>query len=147
MAAPSGGGGGGGPVGFANSFTGAASGLDIYGDFAAAYSGAIQASDSAAVTHLEFISGNYLFVGTIDVYGQMKVDSVSDGGIGIAEIQFNGKELFNIKVETGQEDMPAEVSMPILIPAYTEVSIALRSEYGTAGSTTSVNLIGRIYRE
>jgi len=136
--------GGGNPTG--GSFTGPAEALEVVNGHAYAYSGAIQASDAAAITHLDFTSGNYLFVGTIDVYGQMKIDSVSDGGIAIAEIQFNGKELFNIKVETGQEDMPAEVSMPIIIPAYTEVTIAVRSEYATTGSTTSVNLIGRIYR-
>jgi len=141
-----GGGGGGGILGFSNSFTGAASGLDIYGDFAAAYSGAIQEATSN-VPHLSFTSGNYLFVGTIDLYGSMKIDAVSGGGVSIAEIQFNGLELFNMKVETGQEDMPAEISMPIIIPAYTEVSVVVRSEYDTAGSTTSVNLIGRIYRE
>ena len=136
-------GGAGNPVG--GSFTGPAEALEVVGDHAYAYSGAIQAATSN-VTHLSFTSGNYLFVGTIDVYGQMKIDSGSDGGVGVAEISFNGKELFNIKVETGQEDMPAEVSMPILIPAYTVVTVVLRSEYDTAGSTTSINLIGRIYK-
>ena len=51
-------GGAGNPVG--GSFTGAAEALEVYGDFAAAYSGNIQVNTSA-VTHLEFITGNYLF--------------------------------------------------------------------------------------
>ena len=142
-----GGGGGGGILGFSNSFTGAASGLDIYGDFAAAYSGPVQASTASLVPQLDFTSGNYLFVGTISIYGMMKEDAVSGGGVGVAEISFNGVELFNMKVETGQEDMPAQMQMPIIIPAYTEVTVAIRSEYDTAGSTTSANLLGRIYRE
>ena len=137
-------GGAGNPVG--GSFTGPAEALEIYGDHGAAYSGPLAASTSA-VTHLEFTSGNYLFVGTIDVYGQMKIDAVTGGGAGVAEIQFNGKELFNIKVETGLESMPAEVSMPIIIPAYTEVKVLFQTQYDTAGATTSINILGKIYRE
>jgi len=123
------------------------SGKDIHviGNHAYAYSGAVQAATSD-VTQLDFMSGNYYLVGTISVMGMMKIDAVSGGGVGVAEIQFNGQEYFNLKVETGQEDMPAEIAMPIIIPPYTQVTVLLRSEYDTAGSTTSVNILGRIYK-
>ncbi len=140
---PGGAGGAGNPTG--GGFTGAAEALEIYGDFAAAYSGLIQVNTSD-VEHLNFTSGNYLFVGTLVLTGPMKTDNVGTGGIGVAEISFNGTGMITLKVETSQEDMPAQTSMPILIPAYTEVGVTVQSESTQAGFKTSVNLVGRIYR-
>jgi len=126
-------------------FLGPNKGLTIVGEHAVAYSGAIQAATSD-ITHLDFGSPVYQYiVGSITLTGPMKIDSVTDGGAAVAEIQFNGIELFNIKVETGQEDMPSQVTLPILIPPHTQVTIVVRSQYDTAGSTTSANIVGRIY--
>lgn len=141
-----GGGGGGGLVGVANSFTGAAGGLDIYGDFAAAYSGKIQIA-TGSVDQLSFTSGNYLFVGDIICFAGMKSDSPAVGEVSIFDISFNSVPIFTIKCDATNEEMPSEVSIPLLIPAYTEILVTAASGSSTSNFVTSVNVIGRIYRE
>ena len=138
MAAPSGGGGGGGPVGFANSFTGAAQALEIYGDFAAAYSGT-QASSGTAYNLLDFTTGNYLFVGELTCYYAAQ-GSGSDMQF---KVKLNGTTIgqFNL---TDSNDL-TEFPVPFLIPAYTQFEV---EQDNLAGGTEgiAVSLIGRIYR-
>jgi hypothetical protein len=140
-------GGAGNPIG--GSFTGPAEALDVYGDFAAAYSGQ-QNINTAAVQHLKFVTGNYLFVGNIQFNGPCKVAASGDlagGDIAGMEVSFNDVSLFQMKVDTASENMPTEITAPFLIPAYTEVLVEVISTGTTAGFLTSVNIIGRIYRD
>jgi len=141
-----GGGSGGGPVGVSNSFTGPQEALEIYGDFGAAYSGRQQIATSP-VEHLSFTSGNYLFVGELTLIGSNKLDQQTAGNNSVAQISFNGSVVFNLKVESENEDMPADSVIPFLIPAYTTVEIVVQTDSSAANFATSVNLIGRIYRE
>ena len=142
---PGGAGGAGNPTG--GSFTGPAEALDIYGDFAAAYSGQHQMSTSA-VEHLKFITGNYLFVGEFQFFGPVQFSSgqIDNGDFGGIQISFNDGVLFVGKVDTKEEDSPTEIKGPIIIPAYTEVLVEVVSSATTAGFFTSVNIVGRIYR-
>ena len=139
-------GGAGNPVG--GSFTGPAEALDTYGNFAAAYSGQQNISNSA-VDHLRFTTGNYLFVGQLQFNGAVKFSSgdIDGGDISGCQVSFNDVSLFNLKVDTAVEDMPTETTVPLLIPAYTEVLVEVVSTATTAGYFTSVNIIGRIYRD
>jgi hypothetical protein len=141
-----GGGGGGGPVGFANSFTGPAGAIDVYGDFAAAYSGQ-QNINTSAVDHLRFTTGNYLFVGEFQFFGAVGFSDLGSGDISLVQISFNDVAITTAKIDTAAEDMPTEVTGPILIPAYTEVLIQVTSGGATAGFNTSVNVIGKIFRK
>ena len=131
------------PLGSTNTFTGSASALEIYGDFGAAYSGPIDTALSN-VTHLEFSTGNYLFVGEISGLMPITTADIANGGIALFIVSFNGATLFSFKGESAAEDMPTIVTLPILIPAYTEVKVEVDSEYGNM--ITSANVIGRIYR-
>jgi len=139
-------GGAGNPVG--GSFTGPAEALDTYGNFAAAYSGQ-QNINTSAVDHLRFTTGNYLFVGQLQFNGGVNFDQAQlDGGdISGCQVSFNDVSLFNLKVDTTNEDMPTETTVPLLIPAYTEVLVQVVTTGTTAGYYTSVNIIGRIYRD
>ena len=139
-------GGAGNPVG--GTFTGAAQGLDIYGDFAAGYSGQ-QNINNSAVQHLKFTTGNYLFVGELQFNGAVKFTAgdIDGGDLSGCQVSFNNVSLFNLKVDTGAEDMPTEMTVPLLIPAYTEVLVEVVSTASTSEFYTSVNIIGRIYRE
>ena len=135
-------GGAGNPVG--GSFTGPAQALEIYGDFAAAYSGPIDTT-TVNVTHLEFSTGNYLFVGEISGLMPIVEADILTGGVALFTVSFNGVTLFSFKGETSAEDMPTVVTLPILIPAYTEVKVEVDSQYGSM--ITSANVIGKIFRE
>jgi len=141
---PGGAGGAGNPTG--GGFTGPAEALEIYGDFAAAYSGAVQMNTSP-VEHLNFSTGNYLFVGSLTFAGPCKIDNQAVGAASVVEISFNGVVIFKLKVETDNEDMPTEVTIPFLIPSYTGVEAEVQSNATTGGFTTSINVIGRIYRD
>jgi len=140
-----GGGGGGTILGAGDAFTGPAEALEIYGDFAAAYSG-FQQINTSPVEHLKFNTGNYLFVGELTLIGSTKLDSQTSGNNSVAQISFNGSVVFNLKVESENEDMPADATIPFLIPAFTTVEIDVQTDSSAANFGTSVNLIGRIYR-
>jgi len=136
-------GGAGNPVG--GSFTGPAQALDIYGDFAAAYSGPI-ATATSDVTHLEFSTGNYLFVGEISGLMATLDSDVTTGGISLFKVSFNDGEIFTFKGESaGAGDMPTTVTLPLLIPAYTKVKVEVDSQY--TAMFTAANVIGKIFRE
>jgi len=141
-----GGGGGGGLLGQSNSFTGAAEAIEVAGNFAYAYSGPKQV-DNSDVLHLDFTTGNYLFVGEFNFNGPNNMSAVTGGAIGIAEISFNGSVIMKLKTASDQEDMPASVTIPFLIPPYTEIKVVVRTDSTGAGTTTDTNLVGRIYRD
>jgi len=137
-------GGAGNPVG--GSFTGPAEALEIAGDFAYAYSGEIQ-QNTVEVDHLSFTSGNYLFVGQMTFTGPIDITDIPTGSISGCVVKFNGVDLFNLKNDTGSEDMPTMNVVPLIIPAYTDVVVTVRSAASTADYMTSINLTGRIYRQ
>jgi len=136
-------GGAGNPVG--GSFTGPAEALEIVGDHAYAYSGRIQINTSN-VLHLSFTSGNYLFVGEMTAVGSVDTSDPQVGDISACIIGFNGVDLFALKLDTEVEDMPSTQTVPLIIPAYTEVVVNIITDAATAGRETSVLLSGRIYR-
>ena len=139
-----GGGGGGGPVGTSNSFTGAAQALEVIGDHAYAFSGQ-QQIDTSAITHLEFTTGNYYFVGRLNVFSPSKEGQFSITNEAIFSMEYNGSELFSFVGPTATNgNLPADISL--IIPPYTEVKITAESSDTTAGETTSCNLVGRIHR-
>ena len=134
-------GGAGNPVG--GSFTGPAEALDIYGDFAAAYSGLVAVS-SSGLDMISFTSGNYLFVGTIQgIYPSDDADDMT------WELFFNGvvvQKWFNAGA-TGVANQLRQPPNPleILIPAYTEVVLKCTATGSTQDMIASI--VGRIYRE
>ncbi len=137
-------GGAGNPVG--GSFTGPAEALEIYGDFAAAYSGTIVDSTSP-ITHLSFTTGNYLFVGEIQLNAAVDDDNPANGGASTCMITFNDRQVALIKAEGEQEKAPASVVQPVIIPAYTEVLCVVDSTTASGDNYTSVTCTGKIYRE
>ena len=145
MAAPSGGGGGGGPVGFSNSFTGAAQSIDIVGNHAYGYSGGL-GSNTSDVVHLKFTTGSYYFVGRITVNGAMVVTSPAVGRTTIFQINMNGGLIAQIKVDSAEEDQPSTAYNDVIIPPYTEVEVTGQSDGADADRLTTALITGRIYR-
>jgi hypothetical protein len=132
---------GGGQSGFGSggSFTGPAKALDIYGDFAAAYSGIVQSSGTP-FNLLDFTTGNYLFVGEWTCYY-----GVTGSGNDIQfKAKMNGATLIQFNLSDSND--LAEWPTPILIPAYTKVEIEQTNENAGA-DLIGTSIIGRIYRE
>ena len=146
MAAPSGGGGGGGPVGFSNSFTGAAQALEIYGDFGSALSGGVivaQATDPEA-TLLDFTSGNYLFVGNLQMFSPIQSGddirfTLTYNGVTIgASLSSGDTQYLSRQLDSG---------LRVLIPAYTKVQLTAYNVTAATNRTQYASMIGRIYRD
>jgi len=134
------GGGGGGPVGIANAFTGAAEALEIYGDFAAAYSGNVGSGSSGSeADYFLFTTGNYLFKGLVQFCHP--TDATENMTY---KIYFNGA-VVQQWINTGNLE-PNQPQNPvfIIIPAYTQVQITCSSSGSARGQVGSIT--GRIYR-
>ena len=138
---------GGGQAGFGSggSFTGPAEALELAGDFAYALSGLKQIATSE-VAHLNFTSGNYLFVGIMQFQGCTDPADPATGKSSVFTVNFNGIAVAGVKVDSAVEGMPSVMGLDLIIPPYTEVSVTCQSPATTAGLETAVILSGRIYR-
>jgi len=129
-------------LGVSNSFTGPSEAIEIVGDHAYAYSGAVisQSGSSADTIALSFTSGNYYFLGHVSVQSDQ-------GG--------TGNEYFNMKLN-GSSIMLAtwdnsatsnailDLPLPVIIPSYSAVEVLVG---GSGTDTWTVQLVGRIYRD
>ena len=138
-----GGGGGGGIVGVGNSFTGPTEALEIYGDFAAAYSGKLTVANQTK-TALEFTSGNYLAV--LDLFVGFDITALQSGNEIGYEVHFNGVEVMDVTSNYSASWMITGGSAPrFVIPPYTEVRVDLLTD-DASGISMAAMLTGRIYR-
>ena len=136
-------GGAGNPVG--GSFTGPAEALEIYGDFAAAYTG-LHAANTTAFEVLSFTSGNYLFVGEFQLNGATSKVTPSAQRQTTALIKFNDVEICIINTGNVAIDAPMSVTQALIIPAYTKVTVEFDMAGTEATEFASGSLTGRIYR-
>lgn len=137
-------GGAGNPVG--DSFTGPAQALEIYGDFAAAYTG-LQAATTVAFEVLSFTTGNYLFVGEFQLNGAIAGGSPGDIQQTNATIKLNGATVSLITTGNSAIDAPMTITQAVLIPAYTEVTVEFDMDGTSATRFATGSLIGKIYRD
>ena len=139
-------GGAGNPVG--GSFTGPAEALEIAGDFAYAYNQVGTSELQNIGNTLDFTTGNYLFVGEWTVCGSVNKDGTSGtGGIDQFYLSLNGTTIMSLKTDTGEEDMPTKLTVPVIIPAYTQVTASADCTVNNSNWLVSNSLTGRIYRE
>jgi len=143
-----GGGSGGGPVGVGNSFVGPQEALEIAGNFAYAYNQVGSDLLQTPTATLVFTSGNYLFVGHWTVSGSVNKDGVSTtGGVDQFYFKLNGSTVMSIKSDTNDEESPTVYTVPVIIPAYTEVECLANCTLNNANWVVSNSLTGRIYRD
>ena len=135
--------GGGGILGVGNSFTGPAQALEIVGNFAYAYSGAVTLNNETK-TALEFISGNFMCRSRIQHTGRFAIY----GGSKRVEtrIYLNDSEIIRMQIMTsagfsGLDNDPFYV----IIPPYTKVKVEVATD-DTQGLENYITLTGRIYR-
>ena len=126
-------------------FLGPNKGLSIAGDFAYAYSGLKQIQTSN-VEHLNFTTGNYTIVGEITFYGSVKTAALDLGDISGCTVSFNGTDLFTVKIDTEQEDMPNPMVFPIIITPNTVVVANVISDDDSTDHLTAATITGRVYR-
>jgi len=135
-----GGGGGGGLLGVSNSFTGPATALEIVGDFGYAASGSVAdaSTGGANTTLLEFTTGNFTWVGTLDFTTTM----VASNNVYL-NIFMNGA-LVSESIERTSSSLTKPIHFSFIIPAYTEFLVKWGNNHSTLNG--SVFMSGRIYR-
>jgi len=139
-----GGGGGGTIVGVSNSFTGPATALEILGDHVYCYSGEFILSTDEQ-TLMEFRSPSGYIVAELVTSGGVNQGNGA-GGTTTWQLTFNGAVVMDLKIETYADRAAAFGSVPIIIPAYTEVKLTADSASTDAGFLITSSIIGRIYR-
>jgi len=132
-------GGAGNPVG--GTFTGPAQALEIYGDFALAYSGSVAVGSSEA-TLLQFTSGNFLFVGTVNFS-----KNNSDGDDMQYQVYLNDAVIIGLVEEYSTTRDVFFTPVPIIIPSYSIVKATALDLTGDNDRPIFVTMTGRIYRE
>jgi len=143
MALDGGGGGGGGPVGVANSFTGVAEQLEIAGNFAYAYSGAVEVPNSATDL-LSFTTGNFTFVGRIYTGYCSQTLIVDDMTFGVF---LNGALISARILDTSKEASYNQLQyFTIIIPPYTEVLVQCTNVSSPTGRDMCAIMTGEIIR-
>ena len=133
-------GGAGNPVG--GSFTGPAEALEVIGNHAYAYSNVLNSTSSQTV--LNFTSGNYYFVGKIEMNPAVQYDDQDVGALDVCRITLNGSVVGLLVSESTDF---YRTSMNLIIPAYTEVTVEVISSDAAADEIITVGLTGQIYRE
>jgi len=118
---------------------------NVIGNFAYAYSGKKQINTSN-VEHLNFTTGNYIFVGELSIIGAVDTADLALGDISGFTVTFNGVDAFTAKVDTEHEDMPNPNAIPMIIPPYTVVEVNVITDATTIDHFTAANLNGRIYK-
>ena len=139
--------GGGPPIGSTGgTFTGPAEALEIYGDFAAAYSGEILVNNNT-VSMFDFTTGNFLFVGTFS-YGVDQNASLSGSKLIGFTIEMNGTKIFQQVTQTsvGIPVIDIDNNYNLIIPAYTQIKVESETTNTNNVPTYGV-LTGRIYRD
>jgi len=120
--------------------------LNVIGNQAYAYSGQISSS-SSQVTHLEFTSGNFTFVGRLRCNGAVDIADTGTGRLTIFILTFNDSVISLLKTETVEEDMPNSLYNDIIIPPYTNVKVTAISDAGSDARKTTALITGEIYRK
>jgi len=127
-------------------FLGPNKGLSVVGDFAYAYNQVVSSDLQTPTNTLEFTTGKYLFVGKWIVSGTVNKDGVSEtGGIDQYYLKLNGNTVMSLKTDTGEEDMPTSLVVPVIIPPLTKVEVLADCTVNNANWLVSNTLIGRVY--
>ena len=140
-----GGGGGGGPVGQSNSFVGPQQALEVIGNHAYLITGDIPATNALS-TRAEFTTGNYYTVGTVQFNGYVDDGNITTGQVGVLTVAFNESIIATLKTDSINEDQPSSVSMPLLIPHYTEVKMQCIASDNEANMQASIVFVGERFR-
>jgi len=131
-------------------FLGPQLGLSIAGDYAYAYN-EVPSSDLQTIANtLDFVTGDYLFVGKWTAFGTVNNSGVSvGGGVDQFYLKLNGSTVMSLKTDTGDSSAgelpPQALTVPIIIPARTHVEASAVCTINNSAWILSNTLIGRIY--
>ena len=137
------GGGGAGNVAGGNP-SGIGTALNYIGNHVYAFNNvAASASDTVV---LRFATGPEYIVGTIQFNGYIQPGNPGTGSAGTCNITFDDQTVINMKTETELEtSAPHSQSQNVIIPAFTNVIVTLRSAANESAQFATIGIAGRIY--
>jgi len=128
-------------------FGGGSKNLVYIGDHVYAYSGKFSSSTTSQ-TMIEMVTGKGYIIAKIQCNGaiaDINSSTVGNGANTTFTISMNGIIVARIKTDTANEDMPPTVMNELIIPPYTNLTVASIGTENDDNLTPSVNIIGRIY--
>jgi len=139
--------GGGNPVSSGNA-AGIGTSLNYLGEHAYATSGNIPDLDSQQ-TMLKFTTANSYIIGKFSFFGSTHINqasgSIGTGNIANFQLLLDGQVVAVVKTDTAQEDMPAEMVIPMLLPPFAKIEIKVVSAAAASTYATQVTFVGRVY--
>jgi len=122
-------------------------GLSVAGDYAYAYGGGIGAS-SSTVQWLDFMTGDYVTVGTFQLNTPVKANTPLDMSGVVAVLKLNGSVICNL-VANPQSSPEATgatfVTQELIIPPFTRLTVDVTSDADDADDIGSCIFTARIY--
>jgi|29_taG_2_1085357.scaffolds.fasta_scaffold06123_3 hypothetical protein len=127
-------------------FTGSQKGLTTVGDYCYAYN-EVGTDDLQSIANtLEFTTGKYIIIGHWTVCGSVNKDG--DSGTGAIDqfyLKLNNTTVMSLKTDTGEEDSPQSMVVPIVIPPLTKVECSAVCGINNENWLVSNTITGRIY--
>ena len=127
-------------LGVTNSYVGTQEALEILGNHAYAYN--TFNVDNTTATFMEFTTGNYYFVGTIQMGRNMKSTAETE-----FQLELNNQMAYKAKFDNGAGQtlvMPTQTPLPIIFPDYTKVKVSCIVSDSSDDISIAIN--GSIYR-
>jgi hypothetical protein len=141
------GGGGAGNIAGSNP-TGTGNSLNYIGDHVHASSGSFADTQSQA-TMLKFSTQNAYIIGKFVFYGSthtaQTAGSLTAGNTNNFQILIDNEVVGVVKTDTGQEDMPSEMKVPMLLPPNARIEVKVISAGAAADYSTQATFVGRVY--
>jgi len=118
--------------------------LNVIGKHAYAYNSA--PASEVASNILEFTTGKYYFVGTIQLNANVKASDPATGVVATLVVTLNGETAIILKATSIDALTPATASCELIIPPFTVVTASIDTNSNTVTYIGTVALTGRIHK-
>ena len=136
------------PYASSNVIAGTGLELNYIGDHCYAYSGKFSSSTTTQ-TMINFNTGSGTIIARIQCNGataDINSSTVGNGATTTFTIKVNGIIVARIKTDTSTEDMPTTAENELILPPYTNLTVAAIGTENDDNLTPTINIIGRVYK-
>ena len=119
-------------------------GVRYIGNWAYCLSGTFDANTNQQTT-LDFTSGSGVIVAKFLLTQFVREDTVGSTETTVGTITFNGETVTQVMVGHNSVDSPSKVTVPLIIPPFTVVTVTLRAGTTAATRQATVSMAGRVY--
>jgi|TARA_Y100000401_G_C8284523_1_gene205331 hypothetical protein len=136
-------GGGGSPNVAGANPAGVGTSLNYVGNRVYAYSGQLD-DVSSYTTGLKFSTGSETIHGMLQFDSMIQISNIASGDVAVFKVLINSEAISISKLDGGQEDMPATIELPVIIPPYTNVDIQYKGSADSTDFATFLRFTGKV---